>query len=121
MIDERYSFSVFESHGVDSQAAEVLANQLATEVASLGIDAVALVLEEVVRRLNEMGHRLELIVPATVDADGCAAEIDYRDGGSYVSDGKPRLRIGVDLVISTGYAHLYDPDEEVDGDGVDEA
>ena len=99
MVDERFSSSSFESRGLDTEQARLLADQLADEIQREMQDVLEQRLSMIVKRLNQMGHNLRLEESASGEA---AYRDDYEDQKGYHC----RLRVALDLVVSTGYAHL---------------
>jgi hypothetical protein len=107
MIDERFSASAFEAHGVDTEEARRLADGLAEEIQQEIYVVIEPKLREIVEKLNAMGHRLKLYeVPEPGD-------ISFRDDAETESGYKCKLRVAFDSIVSTGYAHLVDADQEV--------
>ena len=108
MIDERFSAEAFVAQGLDTEAARHLADQLALEI-QLQFDAAMLnAMEEIVGVLNGLGHSL---FPIYAPRPG---HISYRDDSGAGVPYWCRLRVAVDTVVSTGYAHLEAPDEPDD-------
>jgi hypothetical protein len=106
MIDSRFSASRFEELGLDTQESRRLADLLADEIQTELHNVIAKRMEEIRELLNRMGHNLKPEYPPK------PGDISYRDEATGDDDYPCRLRIGVDTVISTGYAHLIDPDDE---------
>ena len=104
MIDERFSSSAFASCGLDSDEARALADLLVEEVQKELQGVVDTKFADIVRRLNEMGHNLE-------EEQVGLGELSYRDDYEDDQGYHCKLRVALDLVISTGYAHLSDPND----------
>ncbi len=105
MIDSRFSAESFTAAGLDTPAAQELADLLAVETLKELQSVVELPLRHIIERLNQMGHNLTLEKPA---ADG---DISYKDDCEEDSGYHCKLRLGVDIVVSTGYAHLSSGNE----------
>jgi hypothetical protein len=106
MIDERFSATAFERSGLDSESAKVLCDALEMEIQQLLHSIVSEKLNEIVEQLNTMGHRLRFYEPPR------PGDIAYRDDWVDEQDEYHcRLRVACDTVISTGYAHLWNPDD----------
>jgi hypothetical protein len=103
MVDQRFSSSAFESCGLDSDEARKLADLLAIEVEMEMQEAVKTKLSAIVGRLNEMGHNLK---PEQIALGVLSYRDDYEDAQRYHC----KLRVAVDVIISTGYAHLTSSD-----------
>ena len=99
MIDERFSTGAFEAKGLDTEAAADLAAELAEVVARILHDGVRPVIAQVVQDLNRLGHAVKA---SEVDATGRFA---FRDERVDAQGDHARLRLAVDIVVSTGYAH----------------
>ena len=106
MIDSRFSASRFEELGLDTEESQHLADLLADEIQSELHNVIVKRMEEIKESPNRMGHDLKREYPAK------PGDISYRDETMGDDGYHCRLRIGVDTVISTGYAHLIDPDDE---------
>ena len=104
MIDERFSAEAFISSGVDTDEAQKLAELLAEVVAKELHEIVNAKFIEIIKKLNSMGHFLKPEYEAKV------GDISFRDDLSENGKYQCKLRLGVDTVISTGYAHLIDLD-----------
>jgi hypothetical protein len=61
--------------------------------------AVELELTRIIKRLNELGHNLK---PNEIALGEFSYRDDYEDESGYHC----KLRVALDLVVSTGYAHL---------------
>lgn len=92
-----FSKEQFEKCGIDSEAARMLADLLQVEVAQEIHKVLLPVLERIVEGLNREGHNLAPLETK----DG---ELSYTDASQ---DGKVQLRLACDVVISSGYAHMY--------------
>lgn len=99
MVDERFSAARFAVLGVDTLAARRLAEELSEAISDELHEAVAVVIKGVVARLNAMGHALkvEQFVPG---------DVSYRDDFEDKAGYHCRLRLAVDTIVSSGYAHL---------------
>lgn len=105
MIDERFSAASFASCGIDSQEAQTLADLLAEEVQKEMQGVIEERFKAIIKRLNDMGHDLK---PETISFGELTYRDDYDDDQGYHC----KLRVALDLVVSTGYAHLTNPDDE---------
>jgi hypothetical protein len=75
-----------------------LVSLLETAIQKRLYDVIKPEVEIIVRELNKLGHQLELYYDPT------PGDISYIDK----SNETPKLRIGVDSVVSVGYADLID-------------
>lgn len=105
MIDERFASGAFEACGLDTEAARDLADLLADEIQKEMHEVVLVQFAKVVERLNAMGHALKPEYPPM------PGDLSYRDDWEDDSGYHCKLRVGFDCVVSTGYAHLFKPDE----------
>ncbi|MEW5980558.1 MAG: hypothetical protein AB1898_32645 [Acidobacteriota bacterium] len=108
MIDERFSEAAFSQLGLDTDASRRLADLLRDEIQRELHTAIDARLRELVDRINSMGHRLKL------EYAPIPGEISYRHDWKDETGYQCRLRVAVDTVVSTGYAHLIDPVETND-------
>lgn len=108
MIDERFSQAAFSLLGLNTDASRRLADLLRDEIQRELHTAIVVKSRELVHQLNRTGHHLELECPPI------PGEISYRDPKNGETGYQCKLRIAVDTVVSTGYAHLIDPDEKND-------
>jgi hypothetical protein len=99
MLDERFSASAFSVCGIDTNQAQALADLLAEEVQKEMQEAIEQQFVGIVKRLNEMGHNLK---PETIAVGQLSYKDDYEDDSGYHC----KLRLALDLVVSTGYADL---------------
>lgn len=99
MVDQRFSSSAFASRGLDSEEAQQLADELEEEVQKEMQTVLEVKFGDIVDRLNRMGHNLK---PERV----ALGELSYRDDDEDEKGYYCKLRVAVDLVVSTGYAHL---------------
>ena len=99
MIDDRFSAATFEARGLDTAEAAELAAKLADVVAGIVHDAIRPVVAKVTLDLNGLGHSLKESGPHET------GHIDYRDEWTDAEGYHARLRLAVDIVVSTGYAH----------------
>lgn len=100
MIDDRFSDSQFSALGLDSDDARCLADELAVEIQAEVHECVPRKMSEIADRLNGLGHHLEL----EVAVPGEISFWDVRKGGA--GEERCHLRMGLDSVVSTGYAHM---------------
>ena len=110
MLDEKYSRAAFEATGLDTAAAASLAASLQHDIL-VELDVVIRDrFLQIARRLNELGHRLK---PYSPSAPG---ELSFRDdfGEEGTESYGCGLRVAVDCVVSTGFAHLDCEAEEGD-------
>ena len=105
MIDDRFSSAAFEALGLDTSEARERADLLADEVYRQVYPVVEARMREIVNQLNAMGHNLHFAgsTPGDISYPG---EVDYRDERSDAEGCHYRLRLAVNTVVSTGYAHL---------------
>jgi hypothetical protein len=122
MLDERFAAARFAELGLGSEAAAALANELAAEVLSELQTDLSTKVKDMVHRLNAMGHRLrdmgptapgdmgDPTAPGVVDriAPGDSGDVDYRDDDGGEDPLFCRLRLGVSMIVATGYAPLID-------------
>lgn len=107
-IDEKYSMNAFQSKQQTGGDLKRLSDMLMTEVLQEIHVAVEPAIEVIVNRLNALGHQLKPYTPST------PGDVQYRD--DEIIDGKYvcRLRLGVDVVVSIGFAdtrNASEPDE----------
>ncbi len=107
MLDERFSASAFSSCGIDTIEARALADLLAEEVQKEMQHALEERFTALIKQLNDMGHGLK---PEALAPGELSYRDDYEDGRGYHC----RLRVALDLVVSTGYAHLNTVDDGFD-------
>ena len=105
MIDDRFSAASFQERGLDTAESRKLADLLAEEIQLEMHEVILRRMREVIQTLNDMGHNLQ---PYGLAMPG---EIEFRDRDPEPRSGC-RLRVGLDTVISTGYAHLIHIEEE---------
>jgi hypothetical protein len=101
MDDRKFSKEQFDKCGVDSEAALMLADLLQQEVGQEIHKVVLPALEHIVQGLNREGHNL-------TPSEAKVGNLSYMDVSP---DGKVRLRLHCDVVISSGYAHMYSDDK----------
>ena len=99
MIDERFAASAFSAHGVDTEGSRSLADQLTSAITEEMQHAVEVELARIVSRLNQLGHNLK---PKEIALSEFSYRDDYEDDSGYHC----KLRVALDLVVSTGYAHV---------------
>lgn len=105
MIDERFAAEKFSTLGIDTPAAKELAEELADEVNVELHETLAAEVKRIVERLNAMGHGLKI-------EEFNPGSISFRDDFESDTGYHCRLRLAVDTVVSSGYAHLANPQEE---------
>lgn len=99
MVDATFSSVQFEGLGLNTEAARDLADLLQEKVLS-EVHAVALKkFEEIIARLNAMGHNLCLYSPPM------PGDIAYRDDWQDETGYHCKLQLGLDIVVSAGYSH----------------
>jgi hypothetical protein len=97
---ERYAKMAFDAHGLDSDEAMRLSDQLADDVLTEVTRAASNRLAELVGELNAAGHQL-------IRYESAPGDIEYRD----TTQGDPcALRLGLFISVDSGYAHLTDDD-----------
>lgn len=106
MIDSRFSSQAFAEAEIDSENARELADQLNADITRELTEFLSKKVEIIVAELNALGHNLQL---NGGPRDGA---ISYRDDFSLGSRYVCRLRIAVDIDVSTGYAHLINANAE---------
>jgi len=106
MIDDRFSAKAFEAYGLNSEGAGELACQLAEEVNQELHKVILPKLMEIIDTMNAMGHNLRLY------EEPKPGDISFRDDSEGAFGYECRLRIALDCVVSTGYAHLVDSVQE---------
>jgi hypothetical protein len=100
MLDEHYSRAAFDKVGLDTPEAAELAKALADDVL-MEVDSVARArMLQIVERLNAMGHQLK------PDAPLVPGDLSFRDDSGEGESYRCRLRVALDCVVSTGFAHL---------------
>lgn len=102
MLDERYSRSAFEVAGLDTPEAADLAASLQDDILVELDAAVRDAFLQIVRRLDGMGHHLKPYSPPV------PGDLSFRDdsGEEGTESYQCGLRVGLDCVVSTGFAHL---------------
>lgn len=105
MIDSRFSADAFEACGLNTTEAGNLAELLSKEIQLQLHYAIMPELQLIIDKLNSFGHRLK------PDDDQIVGDISFRDDNNDHNRYQCKLRIGIDLVVSTGYAHLISPDD----------
>jgi hypothetical protein len=93
----RFSKTEFDNCGLNTEEVRVLADSLQDAVANELQSSLLKAFQEVIRNLNEQGHALK---PQAINI----GDIGYLDE---TKDGSVQLRLGIDLVVSAGYSHLY--------------
>jgi hypothetical protein len=99
---EKYTKRQFEGFGLDTPAARQLADELQGDVAKEIHEAVLAAFVKVVEGLNARGHNL------TPYDEILAGDISFREESS---EGRCKLRLACDVVISAGYSHTRAADE----------
>jgi hypothetical protein len=97
MIDGRFQFSEFENKRDGKAACRALADLLAEEIAQELSHILVPAMSAIVEKLNRLGHNLQ---PYGTDELG---HITFRDDEEDEAGYDCKLRVGYDLVISTGY------------------
>lgn len=69
------------------------------------VNFTPLKVREIVNELNAMGHNLQLKSSKLGNAS-YPDEVDYRDESAENEHYSCKLRLAVDTIVSTGYAHL---------------
>ena len=104
MVDERFSAAAFTACGLDTKEARALAELLEEEVLKEMQDVVEAHFTGIIKRLNDMGHQLKLEVVAL-------GQLTYRDDYEDEQGYHCKLRVAFESVVSTGYAHLSNPED----------
>ena len=99
-IDHRFSAAEFERRGLDSEDARILAVLLASRIQEEMHTTIQSCMEAIIDKLNSMGHDLKSY------ARPSPGHIAYRDDSVENEVYKCKLRVALDMNISTGYAHL---------------
>jgi hypothetical protein len=102
MLDEKYSRAAFDLAGLDTEQAASLATSLQQDILLELDEVVRERFLQIVRRLNDMGHGLKPYTPLI------PGELSFRDdsGEDGTESYRCLLRVAVDYVVSTGFAHL---------------
>ncbi len=111
MIDDKFSLKAFLRCGLDTEAANSLAKSLAEEIYKEVHVNLRAYLSEVVMRLNAMGHNLKVESDFPGD-DSYPGDISYRDDWNDETGYHCKLRVAINTVVSTGFAHMYSEEEE---------
>jgi hypothetical protein len=104
MINEKFSAESFGELGLDSIESRELANSLEYEVNKELQLLIETKFEEIVTKLNLMGHQLKLEEKTT-------GEISYRDDNNDDDGYHCKLRLAFDYLTSAGYADLHPADD----------
>ncbi|MCA9592167.1 MAG: hypothetical protein KC776_02625 [Myxococcales bacterium] len=96
-----YSRAAFDALGVDTPAARAHADALAHAVILKLHCLLRAEVQRVADELNALGHDLR------PEGDSQPGEYCYRDESP---TGPCRLRLAFDITVSTGYAHLTEPE-----------
>ena len=105
MIDERFSTDSFAKLGLNTEESRQLSDLLEQEVNKEMQEVVETKFEEIITRLNFMGHNLKLEQKKTV------GEIAFRDDDYSNEDYKCKLRLAFDYVTSSGYADTINAED----------
>lgn len=97
MIDERFSKQAFEAVGWNTEASRVLCGQLDAEVHVLLMDLLKPAMQDIVNRLNSMGHALVDVSQELGD------DIHYRQPTGTSLTGRYKMLLAADLVVTVGY------------------
>lgn len=100
----KFSAEAFERCGLDSEAAQTLADELEHEVVVELMKEIRPRMEAIIRRLNSLGHRFER------DDRNSPGSCQYADWSKVRR--KENSLLDASLVVSTGYAHLVDLDDD---------
>ncbi len=99
MIDQKFSYESFVSKGLGSDKARQLADDLQVEVTREFHEVIKKKMAEIVQSLNEKGHNLEIFE----EEEDCISYCDYRSNEEQNNKDVRRLRLAVDIVISSGF------------------
>lgn len=105
MVNERFSASAFDALGIDSKEAREHADLLAEEIQMEMHKVIFSHFEKIIKKLNEMGHNLKPY--GEIRPGEISFRNDYEDENGY----KCKLRVAIDTIVSTGYAHIIEPDQ----------
>ncbi len=115
MIDEKFSLAAFSACGLNTEEANNLAISLAHEVYKEVHTNMREYLSEVVMRLNAMGHNLRVNSDFSGNInDSYPDDISYRDDWKDETGYHCKLRVAINTVVSTGFAHMYSEEEEAE-------
>lgn len=101
MTTEKFSAQQFEQLGLDTPKAKDLSDELKHAVRDRLMEVVRTETAKIVNELNTLGHHL------SIEDDLLPGELSYID----TIDGNIALRLGVDLIVSSGYAHMTKVDD----------
>jgi len=101
-IDERFHLDQFLRIRGDADALEAVNAELEKEVHKRLHEVVQPAVEEIVARLNGVGHNLTLYY------EPVPGDIGYRDDQTVDGRYSCKLRLGVDVVVSIGFADTVD-------------
>lgn len=108
ITQEQFSAMAFQE-ALRTASAGKLSEALQKEVLLELHAALAVAVDQIVRRLNQAGHQL---TPYTEPSPG---DFSYRDEGRDArGDYFCRLRLGIDVVVSAGFADVTDADADSD-------
>lgn len=99
-INSRFSAAEFERHGKDTEASRKLADLLAKEIKDEVHTAIYETVKKIISKLNNMGHNLTLVQSPRV------GDIEYHDVSGMEGEYGCKLRVGVHMHVTTGYAHV---------------
>lgn len=104
-IDGRFSLAAFQATRSDPARARTLSDDLQREVTRELHNVIGPAVRLLVDRLNALGHNLRPY------GELLAGDLPYRD--ELVTEAGPscRLRLGVDTVVSVGFADTVDGDD----------
>jgi len=102
-MDKRFSFEAFEACGRDTDVAHELADRLQDAVLEALQPELLRAFDRVVEQLRALGHDLQPYY------DPRPGDISYR---ALDDQDRPALRLGLDLVISAGFAHVTSEDDQ---------
>ena len=113
MLSDEFSYDSFNKLGLDSDEARTLADKLEMAVTKEFHDVLEKKMNEIIKQLNDMGHSMK---PFEHDLEEDFIDFEYRDHNDssipdLQSDYVCKLRLGLSLVISAGFGHLIDFDE----------
>jgi hypothetical protein len=104
MIDKRFSAAAFAARGLDTEEARALADLLREEIEKEMQDVVEAHFTGIIKRLNQMSHKLK---PEVVALGELIYRDDYEDEQGYHC----KLIVAFDFTVTTGYAHLSNPED----------
>jgi hypothetical protein len=105
MIDEKFSAKSFIELGLDTEESRNLSDSLEKEVSRQMQQLIEAKFEEIITKLNDMGHNLKLEEKTT-------GEISFRDDDDDDENYHCKLRLAFDYVTSAGYSDLLDCEDK---------